>query len=173
VYAVRVLFEDLIYKGYARTNLSLTDRYWKDDLPEKYHLFGGRPVRFYHENFCVCVKLCLPDNSHVFFKQEEYGKRLIGNAFSIPVVEILLRELSTKFAQQNYTNYKYPYKWSVSEVEVNQEDTPFVPEFEVNQEDISSAPEVPVEGNQKDTMLEQGVNSEDVSQVHAVAIKQE
>ncbi len=49
--------------------------------------------------------------SELFFNKEEYAKRLIGNAFSVPVIDILLRELQSKFERRVYMNYAYEFAW--------------------------------------------------------------
>lgn len=47
----------------------------------------------------------------VFLTHEEYAKRLIGNVFSIPVVERLLEPLQSYFARESYDDYNYKYAW--------------------------------------------------------------
>jgi hypothetical protein len=42
-----------------------------------------------------------------FFSADDYCKRLLGNGFSIPTVEILLRPLVDLFGSKVYTNYNY------------------------------------------------------------------
>jgi hypothetical protein len=89
------------------------ETFWKEDLPQKYHIFGGLPVQFDSSNMCVYAKLQPPkvNTSSVFLEEQQYGKRLIGNAFSVPVVEILLRPLQTKFLKREYSDYTYNYVW--------------------------------------------------------------
>lgn len=110
--------------GYGNTRLGEYEPYWKEALHQKYHLFGGLPVRFYFSDFTICAKLRPPKVNSVddFFNQEQYGKRLIGNAFSVPVVEILLRELRTKFSTREYKEFTYTYVWRTSRVRVKHEE---------------------------------------------------
>ncbi len=45
------------------------------------------------------------------FNCEDYAKHLIGNAWSIPVVEHLLKPLQNVCTQRRYQNYEYEYQW--------------------------------------------------------------
>ncbi len=45
------------------------------------------------------------------FNCEEYSKHLIGNAFSIPVVQHLLAPLKEVFDSCEYDDAKYPFAW--------------------------------------------------------------
>jgi hypothetical protein len=42
---------------------------------------------------------------------------LLGNAFSIPTVEILLRPLQSIFARRYYPNFSYEFAWNAKESE--------------------------------------------------------
>ena len=119
---VKDLFDNLLQHGYGNTLQSET--YWKVGLQEKYHLFGGLPARLYPSNYQLFAKLQPPQVNTVndFFDQEQYGKRLIGNAFSVPVIEIILRELKTKFPARKYDDYTYQYVWQAKRVAVKHED---------------------------------------------------
>ena len=123
-YSVQSLFENLIQNGYGNTRLPEHEPYWGKNLPQKYHIFGGLPVRFTSSAYVLNAELRPPKVNTVnnFFNHEEYGKHLIGNAFSVPVVEILVRELQTKFAKQEYSDYTYNYIWRTSRVQVKHED---------------------------------------------------
>ena len=112
----------MLQHGYGNTLQS--EKYWKEGLPEKYHLFGGLPARFDSYNYQLFAKLQPPQVKTVndFFDQEQYGKRLIGNAFSVPVIEIILRELKTKFPARKYDDYTYQYVWQAKRVAVKHED---------------------------------------------------
>ena len=48
----------------------------------------------------------------MYYTEEEYAKRLLGNSFSIPTVEWLLQPLSKIFDAENYgelSNYQYAW----------------------------------------------------------------
>ena len=47
-----------------------------------------------------------------YYTEEQYGKRLIGNAFSIPTVEFLLRPIKPFFAKREYADFDYVYAWT-------------------------------------------------------------
>lgn len=52
------------------------------------------------------------DLSH--FSEDEYAKHLIGNGFSVPQIEIVLRSLKQLFPpsqSQSYNGYPYPFSW--------------------------------------------------------------
>lgn len=49
-----------------------------------------------------------------FYTEDQYGKHLIGNGWSIPVAEHLLRNLTTLFADDvltTYDSYGYRFPW--------------------------------------------------------------
>jgi hypothetical protein len=97
------------------------EKYWKDVLSESYHCFGGKPFKLV--GCCYEVELSLfPPARKECYNKTQYAKRLIGNAFSIPVVEILLRELLKKFPKHTYQKYDYLYEWQEKEVTVKMED---------------------------------------------------
>ncbi len=48
---------------------------------------------------------------NAFFNEEEYGKRLIGNAVTVSVAEMLLRPLSKLFELEEYDDYPFEYNW--------------------------------------------------------------
>jgi hypothetical protein len=50
----------------------------------------------------------------VFYDDEQYAERLIGNGFSIPLMDILLRPLKEKFGKKVYPDYVYDFKWNGS-----------------------------------------------------------
>lgn len=109
--------------------------HWRDRLPLKYHDFAGN----YHD-----VKG--PKDSHKFemtgefpyvglqlftregkneacYNWEEYSKHMIGLAFSVPVVEFLLKPLATVFARKTYPRFQYSYAWEETQKAAVQEDT--------------------------------------------------
>ena len=61
--------------------------------------------------FLASIYFCLEKLVH--YTQDEYAKRLVGNAFSIPVLEELLKPLQRIFANDGSygPKYKYTYEW--------------------------------------------------------------
>lgn len=67
-----------------------------------------------------------------YYNDTEYAMRLIGDAFSVPVVEQLLFRLKELFdpaeeqqCKELYSNWQYPYKWvapEASEVAIEEDD---------------------------------------------------
>ena len=46
-----------------------------------------------------------------YFDEEEYSKHLLGNSFSIPVIEHLMSPLKEIFATRSYNDANYQFKW--------------------------------------------------------------
>ena len=60
------------------------------------------------------VKLGAPqvsDKTQYIFNADGYAKHLLGNAFSIPVVEHLLRPLKQLYAEREYEAFMYDFPW--------------------------------------------------------------
>ena len=57
-----------------------------------------------------------------FYNADQYAKRLVGNAYSIPVVDIILRRLQGMFASKRYTGYTYAFEWKDSGPEIHDDD---------------------------------------------------
>lgn len=49
--------------------------------------------------------------------------KLCSQAFSVPVVEHLLKPLQQLFCKHKYTGYQYSYAWEANSIAVKQEDT--------------------------------------------------
>jgi hypothetical protein len=47
-----------------------------------------------------------------YYTKDGYAKRLIGNSFSIPAVEILLRPLQAFYSSQEYPKFNYEFAWT-------------------------------------------------------------
>lgn len=126
VFTVDHLFTNIIQNGFALGLVS--DRYWKSPggLDERYHHFSGNyhnldvgkpPFKFEFNASKVEMEMklapprTLNDTSTTHFNKEEYAKRLIGNAFSIPVVQIFLRFLQPLYSHQEYAQYDYDFSW--------------------------------------------------------------
>jgi hypothetical protein len=70
-------------------------------------------------NVCVSFPLsyhrCITgEKTLIHYTEDEYAKRLIGNTFSIPVLEELLKPLQNVFTKANYDGYDYQYAWSMA-----------------------------------------------------------
>lgn len=128
------LFLRLCDDGYGNDE-SFTDRknrnfYWKDRLPVSLHEFSGNflgksrswgmPYKFkpypssYESGLLpITLKLAPPPtgNSLSHFSAEGYAKHLIGNSFSIPVVQMILKPLQKIFENRQYPGYDYKLEW--------------------------------------------------------------
>jgi hypothetical protein len=58
-----------------------------------------------------------------FYNADAYAKRLVGNAYSIPVVDIILRRLQGMFASKRYEGYTYAFEWKDSGPEINDDES--------------------------------------------------
>eukprot|EP00339_Tiarina_fusa_P001355 CAMPEP_0117007664 /NCGR_PEP_ID=MMETSP0472-20121206/7468_1 /TAXON_ID=693140 ORGANISM="Tiarina fusus, Strain LIS" /NCGR_SAMPLE_ID=MMETSP0472 /ASSEMBLY_ACC=CAM_ASM_000603 /LENGTH=535 /DNA_ID=CAMNT_0004709507 /DNA_START=15 /DNA_END=1618 /DNA_ORIENTATION=- len=96
---------------------------WYERLPPKlftfqgdYHKFRGKHPSYKFEAVGdeVEMKMAPPKTTETpyYFTEQGYAKRLIGNSFSIPTVEILLRPLQALFATQEYPQFSYEFVWT-------------------------------------------------------------
>jgi hypothetical protein len=70
----------------------------------------------------TATALCIVTPQPQFYTADQYAKRLVGNAYSIPVVDIILRKLQGMFASKRYEGYTYAFEWKESGPEINNED---------------------------------------------------
>jgi hypothetical protein len=82
-----------------------------------------------------------------FFTSEGYSKHLLGNAFSIPTVELLLRPLQRIFARKDYPDFSYEFAWNAKESE----------RVELSADTVST-PSLSEAGAQEEVMLEPARN---------------
>lgn len=118
---VEHLFVELLNNAYDLHYPDETrpDSLWKNKLDPKYFCFVGEPVRYeeaYDETAGMPFVRILMSPPEVtmnrdFFNAEDYSKHLLGNSFSIPVVEYLLTRLREVFASREYDGYDYKYRW--------------------------------------------------------------
>ena len=111
------LFKTLKEEGHERDYLRVP---WFRDFPQKLRPFAGaynglsNGYRFQRTSEdTVELKMAPPlTTAHpTFFTSDEYGKHLIGNAFSVPVLEALLRPLRRVFDSKDYAGFSYRYVW--------------------------------------------------------------
>jgi len=108
---------------------------WRESLDKKYHKFAGNyhgvsdhdPYKYSlyqlpkeksgSIEYCIKMRMTPPTQckSASFYEEEEYGKHLIGNSFSVPVVEALLHSLIYYFPRMfKYKKFNYHYAWETS-----------------------------------------------------------
>ena len=120
--SVNHLFKILLNDALGK--VSWGGKHWKETLDVNFHHFEGA----YHGEpnaYQVEVKA---DGDHdlslslkmrpqgcgrkpIFFDSEEYAKRLVGNAYSVPVMEHLLKPLQRMFRTRDYPAFQYEYPW--------------------------------------------------------------
>ena len=129
------MYSELYLKAYSKQATYQIP--WKDDLDEKFHCFSGHPPKFIITENGIAHSMSNPQSGKsvsgsyvaiifanrgkcdltctfaqlIFFDSEQYSKHLLGNAFSIPVIEHLLEPLACLFEHQEYDGYNYRYKW--------------------------------------------------------------
>lgn len=91
---------------------------------EKLQTFSARRYKFVH--CCddghpkLVLKIGTVDKSKdgraslYYYDADGYCKRLLGNSYSIPVVEHLLRPLSDLFMQREYPDAAYCFAWKLN-----------------------------------------------------------
>jgi hypothetical protein len=119
--AVEHLFTELFAKAFSlqHPKESRPDTLWKKQLEPKYWCFSGKPVRYeeaynYTEQapyIRILLNPPLATKNPDFFNAEDYSLHLLGNTFSIPVVEYLMTRLGEVFASREYEGYIYDYRW--------------------------------------------------------------
>jgi hypothetical protein len=123
--AVEHLFTELFIKAFSlqHPKESKPDTLWKEQLDPKYWCFSGKPVRYeeaynYTEQapyIRILLNPPLATKNPDFFNAEDYSLHLLGNTFSIPVVEYLMTRLGEVFASREYEGYNYEYRWESKE----------------------------------------------------------
>lgn len=118
---VNHLFESIVQDGFV--NGLQSDTYWKQGLDRRYHRFSGnfhkldtechKPYRLEADGCEISLKLPVPPTTQqpLFFNKDGYAKHLIGNAFSVPVVTMLLQPLKQLYPTRKYHGYDYQYHW--------------------------------------------------------------
>ena len=86
----------------------------------------------------------MTDFQKIFYNREQYSKRLLGNSFSLPVIEHLLKPLCSIFASRDYPIYEYqfpwpPYNYTNSTVSVNEIESSDDELFDNESDDSSSS----------------------------------
>ena len=114
--------------------LSTTDGpHWSETLDPRFHKFQGAfhdvsnpfdfvPVPDPAKEFGpLKVEMRLrPYTSNDFLNIDEYSKRLVGNAISVPVLEFCLSELAKVFAKRQYPGYDYAYAWKICDEDLTE-----------------------------------------------------
>ena len=115
------LYSTLLQEGHER---GFAYKPWRDTLDLQFHQFQGafhgssNPFDFVsmpaNGDGMRQIKMKLHpymESSSVRLSWDDYGKRLVGNAMSVPVLEFCLSELTRVFAKRAYEGYAYSYAW--------------------------------------------------------------
>ena len=117
---VQKLFSELTTNAFINPETSEEGKTYRDYLhPDLWHyrklcLFKFQP---YSENPFFQLALSSPQEGKLqpsFYTEEQYCKHLVGNGWSIPVVEHILAQLRDLFADDilsPYTKYTYTHPW--------------------------------------------------------------
>jgi hypothetical protein len=68
-------------------------------------------VTFVLKTKAICTIYPRPSKRESFFDKDGYSKHLIGNAYSVVVVEMLVQPLTSLFATKEYNGYDYAHPW--------------------------------------------------------------
>ena len=92
--------------------------HWCDRLDPKYHHFANCDYRFepkphdQHYPYEIRISTQREQRKESYFLNcEKYSKRLLGNAWSIPVIEELLKPLKEICVERVYNGYDYNFPW--------------------------------------------------------------
>ena len=100
----------------------VSDQWWTN-VPDEYHCLSEVLMRvnsrWDSQNGIIekveLVPRVYSENVDVsqlpYFGEEEYAKRLVGNAWNIPTIVYLLEPLTQIFQRQEYERFGYTYKW--------------------------------------------------------------
>ena len=119
--AVESLFKNLKENAFNVEVAGHKKKHWYDSLEKQLHPFNQCNFRFkpHRDNFYeVRIE---SENSTSCFDSEEYAKHLLGNAWSIPVVERLLSPLKAICEAKQYDGYDYPFCWPPFTLSLNDE----------------------------------------------------
>jgi hypothetical protein len=106
--AVKHLYQTLKKGGFDG---EFTNEHWYHKLDPKYHHFVECSFKFKNctdDFYAIKIK---HEDSDVSFTYEEYAKHLLGNAWSIPVVEMLLSPLKKICTERQYDDFDYSFPW--------------------------------------------------------------
>lgn len=127
---------EAIRQGFMATHYFPAGERWMEKIDPKYHLLSGGAYSLRPKPLPECLEVlwsppqvtktvrirasllarrCLMRAffaQREFFNKEDYGKHLLGNSFSIPVVQHLLERLIvTLFKSKRHEAFEYPFPW--------------------------------------------------------------
>jgi hypothetical protein len=106
----------IVNKLFAAVTTAFRSSDWTDTLVNEISwLFDFSGLKYHFVDYVkgqpfFQVKMPVPGKEDRF-KCDDYAKHLVGNAFSIPVMEHLLRPLQNIFAAQQYMNVNHEFPW--------------------------------------------------------------
>ena len=120
LFAVKVLFRELTENGFQYPETNKESKTWKDFLPQSYWHFGKKcsfkfkPSPGCYPYFHIEISTPIVEKEKpYFFNEEGYGKYLLGNGSSIPVIEHVLRPLEAKCTERKrYDKFDDVFQWS-------------------------------------------------------------
>ena len=95
--------------GSVRARFHTISALHTDDSDDKHEVGFG--IAKFSSNGLKIAPPTPPGKDPHFYNEEAYSKRLIGNACSIVVLEMLLAPLAKLFSQQQYESFHYSYAW--------------------------------------------------------------
>ena len=112
--AVKELFEELRDNAFLKPEVTIGSN-WRTFLSEELHHFRTECKFKIKPDYMppwFCLEISTPKESDDFYNEEEYCKRLIGNGWSIPVIEYILGSLK-EICEEDWSHqeYNYRYQW--------------------------------------------------------------
>jgi len=113
--------EDAVNELYAQLTQAMMVEFeaeatWKNKLNKKYHHFTSRKYKFISKTEAPFMEIKMStwstNKNEDFLTCEQYSKRLLGNGWSIPVIEHLLFPLQQIFPKREYADYNYVFPWA-------------------------------------------------------------
>ena len=116
--AVNALFQDLTQNAFIKPESSTEGLGWRAFLSEELHHFHldcqfKVEPDMQHPLFHLKISAPQENKNLSFYNEDQYCKHLLGNGWSIPVIEYILSELKGLFdVEKTYgEKYNYQYPW--------------------------------------------------------------
>jgi hypothetical protein len=151
--AVDELFDTLFKDALSKMEITGNENdNWHESLNPKYHHFSGEHFDFTTQQRNIVLRIRPPrsgnSDSFEMLAAHQYSKRLLGNSFSVPVVEHLLSSLVPLFGSKTYQRldttgkmvpYSHRFKWEHSDEVVRPPWYMLIPNFAYVPDEPSAA----------------------------------
>jgi len=117
------LFEE-VRNAMCKERLPGHETPWTKEMDSKYQCFSGDVPQLAIDdrssNGTPKARLSPPQSTakKSYFDRDGYAKRLLGNAYSVVVAELLLHPLSTLYPSRRYPRFEYTFPWPHQSLDV-------------------------------------------------------